>query len=64
MLSLTRRDGDVVVIDGSIRVVLIKAKNGLAKIGIEAPKSVAVVREEILKKGGGEIGDFGAKRLL
>lgn len=47
MLVLTRRVGEEVLIGDNIRVVLIAADKKGARLGIRAPRSVAVHREEI-----------------
>lgn len=47
MLVLTRRKGERIVIDGRIVVTLVGVSAGSARIGIDAPKGVAVNREEI-----------------
>ena len=47
MLVLTRRVGEEIVIDGSIRVVVVGAKGDRIRIGVKAPESVRVDRQEI-----------------
>lgn len=47
MLILTRKIGEKIVIGDDITVSIIDVKAGVIRIGIEAPKSVAVDREEI-----------------
>ena len=48
MLILTRRPGDAIVIDGGIRIVVLEADARGVRIGIEAPPSIGIVREELL----------------
>lgn len=48
MLILSRRPGDAIVIDGGIRIVILEADARGVRIGIEAPPSVGIVREELL----------------
>lgn len=48
MLILSRRPGDAIVIDGGIRIVVLASDKRGVRIGIEAPPSVAIVREEIV----------------
>ena len=50
MLVLTRRIGEEIIIDGNIRVTLVAMKGGQVRIGITAPPSVPVSREELLQK--------------
>jgi carbon storage regulator len=47
MLVLTRRRGESVTIGPDIRVVVLGVKSGQVRLGIEAPHSVAVHREEV-----------------
>lgn len=47
MLVLTRRPGEEIVIDGRIRLNVISVKGDCIRIGIEAPPSVVVDRQEI-----------------
>ena len=49
MLILSRKPGDAILIDGGIRIVVIASDSGSVRIGIEAPASVGIVREEIAK---------------
>ena len=51
MLILTRGIGDSVVIDGDIVVTVVDIKQtGAVKLGITAPKSVPVYREEVYSR--------------
>ncbi len=47
MLILTRRIGESVKIDGNITVTVLGMKGNQVRLGIDAPKSVSVYREEI-----------------
>jgi carbon storage regulator len=47
MLVLTRRCGESVTIGPDIRVVVLGLKSGQVRLGIEAPRAVAVHREEV-----------------
>lgn len=47
MLILTRRAGESIYIGDNIKVKVLNAERGQARIGIEAPKDVPVNREEI-----------------
>lgn len=48
MLILSRRPGDAIVIDGGIRVVILAADKRGVRLGIDAPPTVNIVREEIM----------------
>jgi len=47
MLVLTRKLGETIVIGGNVRVEILKVSAGQVSIGIDAPRSVTVDREEI-----------------
>jgi len=46
MLVLTRRAGESIVIDGDIRVRVLRASGSRVRLGIEAPADVRIVREK------------------
>ena len=51
MLVLTRRIGEKIIAqigDVAIAIMPVKAEGGWARIGIEAPREVLVLREELL----------------
>ncbi len=50
MLVLTRRPGEIIRIGQDIVVTVLKVAPGQVKIGIEAPASVVVHREEIFER--------------
>src|SRR5437899_3128045 len=47
MLVLTRRVGKEIVIDGGIVITVVGVKGGLVRLGITAPPSVCVDRQEV-----------------
>jgi carbon storage regulator len=47
MLILSRRPGDAILIDGGIRIIVLATDQRTVRIGIEAPSTVGIVREEI-----------------
>jgi carbon storage regulator len=47
MLVLSRRVGETLIIDGDIEVVVIAVQGDRVRIGIKAPPSVRVDRQEI-----------------
>ncbi len=51
MLVLTRRLGEDLIIKDNIKITIEKISKGQIKIGIEAPREVAVCGEEEVKKG-------------
>lgn len=47
MLILTRKVHGVIVIGGDVRVTVLAIKGGQVSLGIDAPRSIPVDREEI-----------------
>jgi carbon storage regulator len=47
MLILSRKPGETVVIDGRIRVKVIRVEGEVVKIGIEAPADISIHRQEV-----------------
>ena len=49
MLVLRRKVGETIVLDGVISVSVLAVEGERVKIGIVAPSSVTIVRQELLK---------------
>lgn len=47
MLVLSRKVGQEIVIDGNIKVRVLKVKGNTIRVGIEAPPEVHIVRGEL-----------------
>lgn len=52
MLVLSRKLNEKIVIDGGIVITVVKIDRNQVRIGIEAPNSVGVYREEIANMTG------------
>ncbi|RKY81710.1 carbon storage regulator [candidate division KSB1 bacterium] len=70
MLVLTRRVGESIHIGDDIKVVIISTHGQSVKVGVVAPRNVAVHREEIYQKiveenhrAAGSISDESVKKL-
>jgi carbon storage regulator CsrA len=50
MLVLTRKKNETIIIGDIIKVTLLEADKGKARIGIEAPMEVNIRRSELVKK--------------
>jgi carbon storage regulator len=59
MLILTRRVGETLMIGDSVTVTILGVKGNQVRVGITAPKDVAVHREEIFQRIGKEAAHAG-----
>ena len=50
MLILTRKPGECVKIGDEVTVTVLGMRNGHVRVGVTAPKSVAVHREEVYER--------------
>ena len=50
MLILSRRSGESIRINDDITITVLQAKGGQVKLGINAPREVAVHREEVYER--------------
>lgn len=50
MLVLSRQPGHALLLSGGIRIVVLECSKRTVRIGIEAPPTVGILREEIAAK--------------
>lgn len=50
MLVLSRRVGESIVIGDDVTVTVLEVRGDVVRVGIQAPRSVAVHREELLRE--------------
>jgi len=56
MLVLSRKLNESIIINGDIRVMVVDIRGNQVRLGIEAPESVGIFREEILLADGSTSG--------
>ncbi|WLD92967.1 carbon storage regulator [Alkalihalobacillus sp. AL-G] len=49
-LVIGRKPGESIIIDGNIKITVIKTEDSMLRLKIDAPKNVPIVREELTKK--------------
>lgn len=49
MLVLSRKEEEKIVIDGRIKITVLKIDGNCVRIGIDAPKDVTILRSELTK---------------
>jgi carbon storage regulator len=67
MLVLTRKTGQKLIIANDIEITILETKGEAVKIGIQAPKHIAVYREEIyeeIKKANQQATEEAQKNML
>ena len=60
MLILTRRVGETLMIGDEVTVTVLGVKGGQVRLGVNAPREVAVHREEIYQRIQRELEQIGA----
>jgi carbon storage regulator len=52
MLVLSRKLNESIIVDGDIRITIVSIRGNHVRIGIEAPNSVRIIREELQDRDG------------
>ena len=55
MLVLSRHQDEAIVIDGRIKITVVEIRGNKIRLGIEAPRDVAVWREELVVAASNEL---------
>lgn len=55
MLILTRREGESLLIGDDVTITVLRVKGNQVRLGVNAPKNVAVQREEISERVRAEV---------
>jgi carbon storage regulator len=53
MLVLSRKLNESIIIDGDIRITIVGIRGNHVRVGIEAPDSVRIIREELQDRANG-----------
>lgn len=64
MLVLKRKAGESLVIADNIEIKIIEVVDGRVKIGIEAPKSISVMRKEVIEEISSENKEASAAKVI
>jgi carbon storage regulator len=48
MLVLSRKFNESIIIDGSIKITVVEIRGNSIRLGIEAPREVGIMREELV----------------
>ena len=57
MLVITRKENEILLIGGDIKVIVLEVRGKQVRLGIEAPAEISIVRGEIEEQGPLEKGD-------
>ena len=52
MLVLSRKVGEKILIGENVTVTIVRVAQGIVRVGVEAPKNMPIVREEISERAG------------
>jgi carbon storage regulator len=52
MLVLSRKLNESIIVDGNIRITIVGIRGSHVRVGIEAPDSIPIIREELQGQSG------------
>jgi len=52
MLVLSRKVGEKILIGNNVSVTVVRVAQGVVRIGVDAPKEMAIVRDDIKERDG------------
>ncbi len=55
MLVLSRKLSESILIEGGIKITVVEVRGNQIRLGIEAPKELGIMREELLLSTSGEM---------
>jgi carbon storage regulator len=64
MLVLSRKRGERIVIGNKIEVTILGVHGGTVRLGLEAPKEVAIHREEVFRRVQDELSQLVPEEVL
>ena len=50
MLILSRKKDQAIIIDGEIKITILEIDQNRVQVGIKAPRSISIYREEVLRE--------------
>jgi len=56
MLVLARKLDESIIINDNIIVKIVSIENGVVKLGIDAPKEISIIRDELIQEVKEQIG--------
>ena len=64
MLVLSRKRGERIMIGNNIELTIMGVHGGTVRLGLEAPKEVAIHREEVFRRIQDELGQLVSEEVL
>ena len=64
MLVLSRKIGERIMIGNNIELMIMDVRGGTVRLGLEAPKEVAIHREEVFRRVQDELSQLVSEAVL